>query len=61
MENVLLQIWKDAETPVDYVMATWVTGLFALAVTGLISLVYGIVTGQADISNATFGIFDTLG
>ena len=61
MENVLLQIWKDAETPLDYFMATWVSGLFALAVVGFVSLAYGIVTGQADFSNATFGIFDTLG
>ena len=61
MENVLLQIWKDAETPLDYITATWISGLFGLAIFGFVSLLYGMVTGQVDFSNATFGIFDTLG
>ena len=46
---------------VDIVLKLWVAGLFGLFVLGMISILYGIISGEADIQNATFGIFDTLG
>jgi len=30
-------------------------------VLGFVAVMYGIISGEADIQNATFGIFDTLG
>jgi len=46
---------------IDVVLKLWVAGLFGLFVLGMISILYGIISGEADIQNATFGIFDTLG
>lgn len=61
MRNVFIELWQDAETPLDYVVLFWVAGLAATAIVGVVGLVYGILSGQADVNNATFGIFDTLG
>jgi len=46
---------------VDIVLKTWIAGLMTLVVLGFVSLGWGIISGEADIQNATFGIFDTLG
>ena len=61
MISVLKQVWNDCERPIDYFFALWIYGLFGMFVFGFITLLYGIFSGQADIENATFGIFDTLG
>lgn len=61
MKNTLLQIWKDANSPLEYLIALWITSLACLTLIGFMGLFYAIITGQTDFSNATFGIFDTLG
>jgi predicted benzoate:H+ symporter BenE len=61
MENSLLQMWKDANSPLEYLVTLWITSLAGLTLVGFVGLFYGIITGQTDFSNATFGIFDTLG
>ena len=45
----------------DIILKVWIASLLILFVVGLIGLVWGIVSGEADIQNATFGVFDTLG
>ena len=42
-------------------LLVWVASLFILFIVGWSTLVIALITGQADISNATFGVFDTLG
>jgi len=66
--NPFIEIYEDAfkaptlhEKILQLIIATWAAGLLALFVVGFITLIYGIVSGQADIENATFGVFDTLG
>jgi hypothetical protein len=59
--NTLVDLWKDAKTPLDYVLTTWVTGLAVLAFTGIGVIVFELITNPLQFSNATFGIFDTLG
>ena len=64
MKNMLqsyIEFWKEAETPLDYVINVWVTALGALAVTGLGKALFELITNPSQFSNATFGIFDTLG
>lgn len=64
MKNLLLEIWKDKLSDyviLDYTYKIWITGLLALFVVGFVTLLYGLISGEADVSNATFGIFDTLG
>jgi len=61
MKGMLIELWNDAKSPIDFVVVMWIYGLVGLASIGMLSLLYGMITGQADVSNATFGIFDTLG
>ena len=57
----LHQLWINAKTPIDFIIVMWIYLLFGLFAISWTSLVFGIVTGQVDFSNATFGVFDTLG
>lgn len=50
-------LWKIWQT----ILFVWVTGLFLLFIVGWTTLVYALLSGEADLSNATFGVFDTLG
>jgi len=64
MKTVFLEIWNDKLSDyvvLDYLYKIWITGLLGLFVIGMGTLLYGIISGEADIQNATFGIFDTLG
>ena len=64
MKNMLqsyIEFWKEAETPLDYVINVWVTALGALAITGLGKALFELITNPSQFSNATYGIFDTLG
>ena len=59
--NILLEIWKDKLSDyviMDYIAKIWITGLLLLFVVGFATLMYGIISGEADIQNATFGVFD---
>ena len=59
--NVLVQIWKDKLSDyviMDYIAKIWITGLLFMFVLGFATLMYGIISGEADIQNATFGVFD---
>jgi hypothetical protein len=59
--NPITQIWRDADNLLDYTIALWITALSMLAFSGIIALIYQLFTDPASFSNATFGIFDTLG
>ena len=56
-----INFWKEADTLLDYAINIWVTALLALAVTGLGKAIFELITNPSQFSNATFGIFDTLG
>tara|TARA_Y100000022_G_C13234753_1_gene369234 strand:- start:1094 stop:1285 length:192 start_codon:yes stop_codon:yes gene_type:complete len=59
--NVLVQIWKDKLSDyiiLDYIFKIWITGLLLLFVVGFTTLMYGFISGEADVRNATFGVFD---
>ena len=43
---------------IDIMLKLWVAGLLGLFVLGMVSIIYGVISGEADIQNATFGIFD---
>jgi len=59
--NTLVDLWKEAKTPLDYILTTCVTGLAVLAFTGIGVMVFELITNPLQFNNATFGIFDTLG
>lgn len=58
MNNELLKLWKEAESPVEYMIAAYIWFLFGLATTGWLSLVYLLLTEPSRFNNITFGIFD---
>jgi hypothetical protein len=59
--NNLVDLWKEAKTPLDYTITLWISGLALLAFTGIGIMVFEMITNPSQFSNATFGIFDTLG
>ncbi len=61
MKTVLLTIWNDKLSPypvLDYTLKFVTYGLLALWAVGMSVLLYGLFSGEADIQNATFGVFD---
>lgn len=61
MLQTYINFWKEAETPLDYVINVWVTALLALVVTGLGKAIFELITNPSQFNNITFGVFDTLG
>jgi cbb3-type cytochrome oxidase subunit 3 len=62
--NILKEIWKGKLSDykvMDIIAKIWITVLLFMFLLGFIMVMYGIISGEADIQNATFGIFDTLG
>jgi hypothetical protein len=61
----LKDMWNDAETKQEKAVAvffgSWVAILMVMFWVGFSLLIYGVISGEADIQNATWGIFDTLG
>ena len=58
LNNPIMELWKDANSPIEYVVALWVTGLATLAVTGWIYLVSNFMLNPSMFDNVSFGIFD---
>jgi len=59
--NPIAQIWKEADTLLDYTLALWVTALSMMAFSGILVMIIQLITNPSSFSNATFGVFDTLG
>jgi hypothetical protein len=59
--NTLVDLWKEAKTPLDYTLTLCITSLSMLAFSGILVMIFELVTNPSQFSNATFGIFDTLG
>lgn len=52
---------SESQTILDYLVITWAHLLGALAITGVGRIIYELITNPSTFSNATWGIFDTLG
>lgn len=59
--DTIKEIWRDAKTPLEYMIALWVTGLMFLAFTGWFAIVFQLITNPESFNNTTWGVFDTLG
>lgn len=65
MKNLLLnnsfaEMWKEASSPLEYLVAFWISGLAALAVGGWITLVAHWVMNPNMWDGVQFGIYDYL-
>jgi len=58
LNNPITELWKDANSPIEYIVAIWVTGLATLAVTGWIYLVSNFMLNPSIFDNVSFGVFD---
>ena len=61
MLKTLRELWTDANGPMDYIIALWIYGLAGLFAISWTALVIELIMNPSRFSNATFGIFDTLG
>jgi len=52
---------SGCETPLDYGVAIFINLLAAIVVVGLGRIAFEVITNPSTFSNATWGIFDTLG
>ena len=59
--NPIVQIWKEANHPLEYLVALWITGLASLAITGWLYLVTNFILNPSMFDNVTWGLIDTLG
>lgn len=61
VHNPIAMIWKEADSLLDYTIALWLTALAILAFSGISVMIFELFTNPTQFSNATFGVFDTLG
>lgn len=59
--EVFVQVWKDCERPIDYFFAFWIYFLFGMFCLGMTQILYALISGDVNLNNVSFGIFDTLG
>ena len=57
--NPISQVWKEANNLLDYTVALWITALSMMAFSGILVMIFELITNPSQFSNATFGIFDT--
>ncbi len=60
LKEIFLEKLSDFKI-VDAVLKFWIANLLILFVLGMSMIIYGVISGDAEIEHATFGIFDTLG
>ena len=58
MNNELLNMWKQAESPVDYMIVAYIWLLIGAATISWGSIVYLLLTEPERFSNITFGLID---
>ena len=61
LNNSIVHIWKEANSPLEYLVALWITGLFVLAIGGLSTILVATILNPHMWDNVQFGIYDTLG
>ena len=61
LNNSIVQIWKEANSFLEYLVAFWITGLALLAIGGWITLVAHWIMNPNMWDGVQFGIYDTLG
>lgn len=52
---------SESQTILDYFLIAWAHLLAAIVVTGIGRIIYELITNPSTFSNATWGLFDTLG
>ena len=58
LNNDIVDLWKDASSPLEYLIAFWVTGLAVLAVGGWITIVVKTIMNPTIWNGVQFGLID---
>jgi hypothetical protein len=58
LNNSLTDVWKEAKTPLDYLLALVISALTALALTGIGKMLFELITNPSQFDNTSYGIFD---
>ena len=58
LNNTFVDLWKDANSPLEYIMAFWISGLALLAVGGWFTLVVNFILNPSMFDNVTWGLID---
>lgn len=60
MNNQLFNLWKEANTPLEYIIVAYIWFLFGIATISWFSLFLLFLTEPERMRNISFGIFDYL-
>jgi len=58
LNNPFMEIWKEASSPLEYLVALWISGLAVLAVGGWLVLVIRFIFNPSMFNGVSFGLID---
>ena len=58
LNNNITEMWKEASSPVEYLVALWITSLFSLATVSWFYLVIRFIMNPGVAKNITWGLID---
>ena len=58
LNNAIVDIWKAASSPLEYLVALWISGLFVLAVGGWFTLLVNFIMNPSMFNGIQFGLID---
>lgn len=56
--NAFVKLWKDANSPLDYMISFWISGLAVLAIGGWFTLVVNFIINPTQFNGVTWGLID---
>ena len=58
LNNPIMNIWKEANSPLEYLIALWISGLAALAIGGWLTIVIKFIMDPSMFNGVSFGLID---
>ena len=58
LDNPIMEVWRDASSPLEYLVAFWITGLGLLAVSMWLVLVIRFIMNPSMFDGVTWGLID---
>jgi len=58
LNNTVMGIWREANSPLEYLIAFWISGLAVLAIGGWFTLVVNWIMNPSMFDGVKFGLID---
>ena len=58
LDNPIMGVWKEASSPLEYLVAFWISGLSLLAVSMWLVLVIRFIMNPSMFDGVTWGLID---